>query len=879
VTYSYAGTGTTSYGPTATLPTNVGTYHVKATLASDANYNGAVSPDYAFTINTGSSTITVTGLTSYSYNGTAQGPNTNTKTGSTGAVTYSYAGTGTTTYTSSATLPTEVGNYKAVATLASDANYNGAVSPDYAFTINTGSSTITVTGLTSYSYNGLAQGPNTRTKTGSTGAVTYSYAGTGSTTYSATATAPTNIGTYKVVATLTADVNYSGAVSPDFAFTINTGSSTITVTGLTSYTYNGSAQGPSTYTKTGSSGAVTYSYAGTGSTTYSASATRPTDAGSYQATATLASDANYSGAVSSAYLFTINTSTGSSTITVTGLTSYSYNGLAQGPNTSTKTGSTGAVTYSYAGTGSTTYIASVTAPINIGTYKVVATLAADSNFNGAVSAAYAFTINTGSSTITVTGDTLFTYSGSAQGPNKSTKTGSTGAVTFSYAGTFSTTYASSATAPKNIGTYQAIATLAADSNYNGATSAVFKFSIIQLIEAPVVKNERFIINQPDAPVTLLPLVISYPIGSVPVWCEDSISNCSTDPPLFPKVIGKYVYLLRSYDTTTKVYSSSFVNKTIIITPPKPNAIDSTFIKGVKTNPSNVGIVVSGLAGATFNYFINNILQKGVPLLDKNAGLFSYSVSQTVNNIESDKTVFKISIIEPNSIFQFDQIIDSGILQSNSTFNYQFNFKLSNLSNYPLTNIVITDNLKNIIPITSDFSIIKNSTTGSLISNSSFNSNSDIEVVQKSSLLDPISKATANFVMNLSPKGFVGSLSNTAYVKVDTKWGTIEAPASVASFYVKDLVISIPEGFSPNQDGVHDYFVIIRPSNFIIDLKIFNRWGNFVYTNVNYKNDWNGTGTDNFLGQELADGGYYYTLRAVDDKGKVQLFNGYIILKR
>ena len=55
-------------------------------------------------------------------------------------MTYSYSGTGLTTYTSSATLPTEVGNYKAVATLASDANYNGAVSPDFAFTINTGSS-------------------------------------------------------------------------------------------------------------------------------------------------------------------------------------------------------------------------------------------------------------------------------------------------------------------------------------------------------------------------------------------------------------------------------------------------------------------------------------------------------------------------------------------------------------------------------------------------------------------------------------------------------------------------------------------------------------------------------------------------------------------
>ena len=134
-------------------------------------------------------------------------------------------------------------------------------------------------------------------------------------------------------------------------------------------------------------------------------------------------------------------------------------------------------------------------------------------------------------------------------------------------------------------------------------------------------------------------------------------------------------------------------------------------------------------------------------------------------------------------------------------------------------------------------------------------------------------------MNLAPNGFVGSLINKAYVKADTKWGTIETPVSLASFYIKDLAISIPEGFSPNRDGVHDYFVIIRPSNFTIDLKIFNRWGNYVYTNSNYKNEWNGIGTDNFLGQELPEGGYYYTVKATDDKGKIQIFNGFVLLQR
>jgi len=750
-------------------------------------------------------------------------------------------------------------------------------------TVNVASSTITATGLTTYTYTGSAQGPNTSTKSGSTGAVTYSYSGTGTTTYSSSATVPTNAGTYQLIASLTSDGNYAAASSIAYAFTISLASSTITATGLTTYTYTGSAQGPSTSTKSGSTGAVTYSYSGTGTTTYSASATAPTNAGTYQVIASLASDGNYAAASSSAYVFTINKVTAitktASTIVATGLTTYTYTGSAQGPAGSTVTGSTGALTYSYSGTGTTTYSASANAPINPGTYQLIATVATDDNYNAATSVAYTFTINKAASTIVATGLASFTYNASAQGPAGSTVTGSKGAVTYSYIGTGTNVFAASATAPIKPGTYQLIATVASDDNYVAATSNAFNFEIIQIFPPPVVVSVKLIIDQQNLPTTLAALVISNPVGTIPAWCDVNNTNCTTVAPKVPAVIGTHIFLLKSYDTTTLLYSTSFVNDTIIIAPAKPKALDTTFVLGVRSNPSNISSQVSGLAEASFNYYINNTIQNGTPALSKKVGTFSYSVSQVVNNIESDKAVFKINILDPSSIIQLDHVIDSGILQSNSTFNYTFNFTLSNLSSYPFSNVVISDNLHNTIPITSDFSIIKNIAGGSLIPNNSFNSNSDVDIIQKSSSLAPLSKNAASFTMNLSPRGFVGSLSNIAFVKADTKWGTIETQSSPASFYVKDLTISIPEGFSPNHDGVHDYFVIIRPSNITIDLKIFNRWGNFVYTNSNYKNEWDGTGTDNFLGQELPEGGYYYTVRAIDEQGKVQVFNGYVILKR
>jgi hypothetical protein len=84
-----------------------------------------------------------------------------------------------------------------------------------------GNSTITVTGVSTYDYNGMSQGPKTATVTGSTGAVTYSYSGTGATRYGPSTKAPIIAGTYQVVASVAADANYYSSVSSPFAFAIN----------------------------------------------------------------------------------------------------------------------------------------------------------------------------------------------------------------------------------------------------------------------------------------------------------------------------------------------------------------------------------------------------------------------------------------------------------------------------------------------------------------------------------------------------------------------------------------------------------------------------------------------------------------------------------
>jgi VCBS repeat-containing protein len=100
-------------------------------------------------------------------------------------------------------------------------------------------------------------------------------------------------------------------------------------------------------------------------------------------------------------VFTVpQTIKGNSSITATGTASYTYSGSAQGPASSTVTGSSGAITYSYSGTGSTVYSATTTKPTNVGTYQVIASVAADASYNAASSSALAFSIAIAPQTIT-----------------------------------------------------------------------------------------------------------------------------------------------------------------------------------------------------------------------------------------------------------------------------------------------------------------------------------------------------------------------------------------------------------------------------------------------------------------------------------------------
>ena len=74
------------------------------------------------------------------------------------------------------------------------------------------------------------------------------------------------------------------------------------------------------------------------------------------------------------------------------------------------------------------------------------------------------------------------------------------------------------------------------------------------------------------------------------------------------------------------------------------------------------------------------------------------------------------------------------------------------------------------------------------------------------------------------------------------------------------------------DLVNDKFVIYG-INDLFDIKIYNRWGNIVFDQTPYENDWNGESNN---GKRLSEGQYFYILKNEQEDIKL---NGSVMLVR
>jgi gliding motility-associated-like protein len=105
-----------------------------------------------------------------------------------------------------------------------------------------------------------------------------------------------------------------------------------------------------------------------------------------------------------------------------------------------------------------------------------------------------------------------------------------------------------------------------------------------------------------------------------------------------------------------------------------------------------------------------------------------------------------------------------------------------------------------------------------------------------------------------------------------------ASAEVYVMILPKAAFYIPQGISPNGDGVNDFFVIASANEFpLSQLLVYNRYGDEVWRNDanGYLNNFDGTWEKN--GQPLPDGSYWYIFKFND--GVTHDRMGYIVIQR
>lgn len=418
-------------------------------------------------------------------------------------------------------------------------------------------------------------------------------------------------------------------------------------------------------------------------------------------------------------------------------------------------------------------------------------------------------------------------------------------------------------------------------------------TVLILPPPPRVKDSVYIFGTPGLPGTPT-LQTEKSANNDIVWYADSTSLNGTVAPVFPTTPGVYTYWVTQKDPIWGLESVR-VKFTVTIKPPIPITRNAIYIIGSPGNPPNSGVQAQATGGGTLRFYTSptggtNVLP---PVLPGVIGVYTYYVSKIINGVESDRIPYTVTMLAPTQVVDIEKVLTKPVqLQEDGSFLFGFTFYTKNLRPELLDSVKLTDDLTTVFPNSVSFNVVSIKASGNLIANNLYDGRAQIELLTSSSKLPGLKTDSVEIMVRIVPNGFSGTLNNTARVNAVSPFGSVGVISTdpygtgtgrlPTKFVIPLVDIFIPSGFSPNRDGVNDNFVITRPFNTNISLEIFNRWGNRVYRDENYQNNWGGRGNqpNRILGDELPDGTYYYIVLALDrNTGSVRKFSGYLTLKR
>jgi gliding motility-associated-like protein len=282
-----------------------------------------------------------------------------------------------------------------------------------------------------------------------------------------------------------------------------------------------------------------------------------------------------------------------------------------------------------------------------------------------------------------------------------------------------------------------------------------------------------------------------------------------------------------------------------------------------------------------------------------AGTYTYTIpvcapGQTTN---CPTEILVIVVTDPTpppvtKVLDVTKVAGSATLNLDGTFDLTFTIKAINLSKIFIDSVLLKDDLTKVFDNTNGIKVVSVTSSGGLVRNSNYDGIINTDLVTISSSLDS-SKVDSVLLRINVPSTISGNFQNTVLGSVPTVNGIITTlstdPTRILSandtirkptlFVIPKIPLNIPEGFSPNNDGIDDTWIIRRPMGTKVSVWVINRWGNEVYKNLNYNNDWRGKGIANILGEDLPEGTYYYIVHGTDVDGKLQKLAGSLTIKR
>ena len=276
---------------------------------------------------------------------------------------------------------------------------------------------------------------------------------------------------------------------------------------------------------------------------------------------------------------------------------------------------------------------------------------------------------------------------------------------------------------------------------------------------------------------------------------------------------------------------------------------------------------------------------------------AYINARIFNGLSQSTYLTKMTNIRTDSITLAKAAL-TPVRQPDGSFKLTYLFLVRNTGVLTVNTLHVMDTLTKVFLPPSTYSVVSVSASGNLVPNKSFDGDTNTDLLMPASTLTGPKTDSITLVLNVVPNNKYGYFYNTAFLQgalngyngsqylfSNPSVNGIVPPAPGTPSVPTPSVLSpskyvMPEGFSPNGDGINDKLLITGLGLNNAAIWIFSKEGQLVYKNANYKNDWDGTYFSNVGGQssskKVEDGTYFYKVIITDAAtGEQETFYGYI----